>query len=363
MKKRCNFAADFQMKNMKKELKKKYLLSALVCVAVVAGIIYYYFFEGFSTKDKTEYVCIDSNDNIDSVYSKLSPLASKHGMCAFRTLARHMQYADKIRTGRYAITPGDGAFSVFRHMRNGQQAPVSLTIPSVRTMDKLAGEISKRLLMDSTTLYRVLTDEATCQKLGYDTATIACLFIPNTYDVYWNIPVDKFLEKMQKENNRFWNPTRSQKALQLGLTHNEVITLASIVDEETANNSEKPMIAGMYYNRLKLRNAEYPKGMPLQADPTIKFAWKRFELKRIYNNLLSIKSPYNTYKNPGLPPGPIRIPSIAGIDAVLNRIHHNYLYMCAKEDFSGTHNFAETYKEHMDNAAKYAKALNERGIK
>ena len=203
-------------------------------------------------------------------------------------------------------------------MRNGQQAPVSLTIPSVRTMDKLAGEISKRLLMDSTTLYRALTDEATCQKLGYDTATIACLFIPNTYDVYWNIPVDKFLEKMQKENSRFWNPMRSQKASQLGLTHNEVITLASIVDEETANNSEKPMIAGMYYN---------------------------------------------TYKNPGLPPGPIRIPSIAGIDAVLNRIHHNYLYMCAKEDFSGTHNFAETYKEHMDNAAKYAKALNERGIK
>ena len=253
---------------MKKELKKKYLLSALVCVAVVTGIIYYYFFEGFSTKDKTEYVCIDNNDNIDSVYSKLSPLASKHGMCAFRTLARHMQYADKIRTGRYAITPGDGAFSVFRHMRNGQQAPVSLTIPSVRTMDKLAGEISKRLLMDSTTLYRALTDEATCQKLGYDTATIACLFIPNTYDVYWNIPVDKFLEKMQKENNRFWNPTRCQKASQLGLTHNEVITLASIVDEETANNSEKPMIAGMYYNRLKLRNAEYPKGMPLQADPT-----------------------------------------------------------------------------------------------
>ena len=140
-----------------------------------------------------------------------------------------------------------------------------------------------------------------------------------------------------------------------------MITLASIVDEETANDNEKPMIAGMYYNRLKLRNAEYPKGMPLQADPTIKFAWKRFELKRIYNNLLSIKSPYNTYKNPGLPPGPI--PSLAGIDAVLNRIHHNYLYMCAKADFSGTHNFAETYKEHMDNAAKYAKALNERGIK
>ena len=147
------------------------------------------------------------------------------------------------------------------------------------------------------------------------------------------------------------------------LTPNQVITLASIVDEETANNGEKPMIAGMYYNRLMLRNAEYPEGMPLQADPTIKFAWKRAELKRIYNNLLYIKSPYNTYKNPGLPPGPIRIPSVAGIDAVLNHVKHEYLYMCAKEDFSGTHNFARTYQEHLQNAAKYSKALNERGIK
>ena len=351
------------MKNMKKELKKKYLLSALVCVAVVTGIIYYYFFEGFSTKDKTEYVCIDNNDNIDSVYSKLSPFASKHGMCAFRTLARHMQYADKIRTGRYAITPGDGAFSVFRHMRNGQQAPVSLTIPSVRTMDKLAGEISKRLLMDSTTLYRALTDEATCQKLGYDTATIACLFIPNTYDVYWNISTEKLLDRMQKESKNFWNVDRSVKANELKLTPIQVITLASIVDEETANNAEKPMVAGMYYNRLMLRNAEYPNGMPLQADPTIKYAWKQFGLKRIYNKLLNIDSPYNTYRNAGLPPGPIRIPSIEGIEAVLNLKKHGYLYMCAKEDFSGTHNFAKTYAEHLANAAKYTKALNQRGIK
>ena len=149
----------------------------------------------------------------------------------------------------------------------------------------------------------------------------------------------------------------------MGLTPNEVITLASIVDEETSVDEEKPKVAGMYYNRLKLRNSEYPNGMPLQADPTIKFALKKFELKRIYNNMLSVNSPYNTYTNAGLPPGPIRIPTVAGIDAVLNYTRHNYLYMCAKEDFSGTHNFAATYQEHQQNAARYSAALNKRGIK
>ena len=142
----------------------------------------------------------------------------------------------------------------------------------------------------------------------------------------------------------------------MGLDEIQIYTMASIIDEETANDGEKPMIAGMYYNRLKA-------GMPLQADPTIKFALKQFELKRIYNNMLFIKSPFNTYKNTGLPPGPIRIPSVAGIDAVLNHVHHDYLYMCAKEDFSGTHNFARTYNDHMQNAHKYSQALNNKGIK
>ena len=248
-------------------------------------------------------------------------------------------------------------------MKNGLQEPVNLTLPSVRTLNKLSAELSKKLMIDSTSILQALTDEATCEKYGYDTTTIACMFIPNTYDIYWNSSVEKLLDRMKKESEKFWNEDRTQKAKALQLTPVEVITMASIVDEETANNAEKPMIAGMYYNRFKLRNAEYPEGMPLQADPTIKFAWKRFDLKRIYNNLLHIKSPYNTYVNPGLPPGPIRIPSVAGIDAVLNLVKHDYLYMCAKEDFSGTHNFARTYQEHLQNAAKYSKALNERGIK
>ena len=248
-------------------------------------------------------------------------------------------------------------------MKNGMQEPVNLTIPSVRTLNRLSVEVSKRLLMDSTQLLQALRDPKVCARYGYDTATIQCLFIPNTYDVYWNISVDKLLDRMQKESKNFWNVDRTVRANELKLSPVQVITLASIVDEETANNAEKPMVAGMYYNRLMLRNAEYPKGMPLQADPTIKYAWQQFALKRIYNKLLNIDSPYNTYRNTGLPPGPIRIPSVEGIEAVLNLKKHDYLYMCAKEDFSGTHNFARTYAEHLANAAKYTKALNERGIK
>ena len=189
------------------------------------------------------------------------------------------------------------------------------------------------------------------------------MFIPNTYDIYWNTSAENLLKRMKKEYSRFWDEERMARAANIGMSPTEIMTLASIVDEETANDQEKPMVAGMYCNRLKLRNSEYPDGMPLQADPTIKFAWKRFDLRRIYNKLLNIDSPYNTYRRTGLPPGPIRIPSIAGIEAVLNHTKHDYLYMCAKEDFSGTHNFARTYEEHMANARRYTQALNKRGIK
>lgn len=339
----------------KKISQKKYYLAACACAVVALGILYYYFFTPMTVSGETEYVYIDTDDNIDSVYVKLSFVAKPHTMTAFRTLARHSAYAENIRTGRYEISESNGAVSVFRKMKNGMQAPVSLTIPSVRTVDKLAEAVSSKLMFSDKELLGLLNDTSICKKYGYTPETIMCMFIPNTYDVYWNITAEKFLDKMNKESKRFWTFERKNKAKAMELTPNEVITLASIVDEETANDNEKPMIAGMYYNRLKT-------DMPLQADPTIKFALKQFELKRIYHNMLSTNSPYNTYKNTGLPPGPIRIPTVKGIDAVLNYVHHDYLYMCAKEDFSGTHNFATTYEEHKKNAAKYSKALNDRGI-
>ena len=357
-----NFAAKLRNISNKTRIKMKkinakiYLWGSVAVVLLIAGFTYCYLFSGLSKSEKTEYVYIDSDDTQDSVFAKIQPIANAIPMSGFSTLARHSGYADNIRTGRYAIRPGEGALVVFRHLKNGQQTPISLTIPEARTIDRLAGVLARKLMLDSANVATQLSDSAYCARWGYDTATVAALFVPNTYDIYWNVGLDRLMERMEKENHKFWNAERRGKAEAMGMTPVEVATMASIIDEETANNGEKPMIAGLYYNRLKA-------GMPLQADPTIKFALKDFALRRIYNKLLHIDSPYNTYRYEGLPPGPIKIASIAGIDAVLNHVEHDYLYMCAKEDFSGTHNFARTYQEHLQNAARYTKALNERGIK
>lgn len=348
---------------LKSLLKKKFVIAAIICVLLIVGVGLRYFLSSMSNEKETFYLYIDNDDTADSVTMKLAPHCTPHGMSGFTTILRHSSYEQHVLTGRYAIEPDMCAITVYRRLANGMQAPVHLTIPSVRTLDRLAGAISNKLMLDSTQLVQALTDSVFCKQYGYDTLTIACLFIPNTYDVYWNISLPKFMERMQRENHRFWDGERQQKAQAIGFTPVEVVTLASIVDEETANNNEKPMVAGMYINRLKLRSAEYPNGMPLQADPTIKYAWRQFDLKRIYNKLLNIDSPFNTYRNVGLPPGPIRIPSVAGIDAVLNYTRHQFIYMCANADFSGTHQFAATYSEHLQNARAYAEALNKRGIK
>ncbi len=343
--------------------KSRYVLPGIACLAVLLGLGYYYFFTAFTGRDDTTYIYVDDDDTYDSICAKLDTIGSQHARHAFSTLSRHSSLIEHVHAGRYAVEPGTSTFTLFRNIKNGNQTPVSLTVPSVRTMGDMAKALSRKLMVDSAAIAQALADSAVCQKLGYDTLTIPALFIPNTYDVYWNVSVDKLLSRMLDENKKFWNDHRMGKAHELKLSPIEVTTLASIVDEETANDEEKPMVAGMYYNRLMLRNEEYPDGMPLQADPTVKFALKNFGLKRIYHDMLLTKSPYNTYVNVGLPPGPIRVPSVAGIDAVLQLKHHDYIYMCAKEDFSGTHNFASNYQEHMANAKKYAEALNKRGIK
>ncbi len=341
---------------MKLQNAKYLLIAAALCLIGIVGLGYYYFMTDFSNSEQRQFVYVDDDDTIDSVLTKLRPIASEHSLSGFSTLIRHTDYAKTPRTGRFAIEPGESTLRVMRKMKNGQQQPLMLTIPESRTMQKLAGALSHKLMMDSVEIAAALIDEVYCERWGYDTCTIAALFVPNTYEMYWNVTLDHFMERMVKEHDAFWNRQRQEKAEAAGLTPNEVCTMASIIDEETANNQEKPMIAGMYLNRLR-------KGMPLQADPTVKFALKNFELRRIYHDMLFLDNPYNTYRNVGLPPGPIKIASIKGIDAVLDNVKHDYLYMCAKEDFSGTHNFAVSYAEHLRNAARYAKALNERGIK
>ena len=338
----------------KKEAFKKWGIPAAGIIVVLLGLwTYLTFFHATFGIENTVYLYIDTDDTPDSVRVKIKNTARPGISSGFPVLSALSGYT--VKSGCYAVEPEDNMFSVFRRLKQGRQTPVRLTIPNVRTMERLAGALGKKLMMDSAVVAQHFADSTFCRQYGYDTATIACLFIPNTYEVYWNTSLEDFMKRMQKENTTFWNEERLRRAEAAGLTPNEVVTLASIVDEETANNAEKTMVAGMYINRLRT-------GMPLQADPTIKFALQDFGLQRITNAHLTVESPYNTYLNTGLPPGPIRIPSPIGLDAVLNYTKHNYLYMCAKEDFSGTHNFASNYAEHMKNARKYWNALNERKI-
>lgn len=301
-----------------------------------------------NTGDTAISVYIDKDDTQDSVRAKVG---NPNGWGIL-----HWYFDASPRTGHYLIEPKERVLSVYRKLRNGAQTPVKLTIPQVRTMDMMAIYLSRHLMLDSATVVDSFRSEDFCLKYGYTTQTLPALFIANTYEIWWNTSLDNFMLRMQKENERFWNPTRHKKALDMNFTHEQVITLASIVAEETSYIPEMPRVAGMYVRRLQI-------GMPLQADPTVKFAVGDFSLRRIYHHHLKTPSPYNTYLNRGLPPGPIRVPSVRTIDAVLNHEKHNYLYMCAKEDFSGSHNFARSYSEHLSNARRYVNALNKRKIK
>ena len=334
-------------------MSKKFLgLIAGLAIVVAGGASFTYSL--FSAKvpnseeEQGRLIFIDRDDTADSVRTKSA--------IGWRWDIYNNVFSYNLRTGRYRVEPETTCLGLYRLLRNGTQEPMNLVIPNSRTMEKLAAVLSQSLMVDSAEIASVLTDSSYLDRHGYTTATIPALFIPNTYEVYWDISVDKLIERMEHENSHFWTEERKAKAKACGLTQEQVATLASIVDEETANNAEKPMIAGLYLNRLRL-------GMPLQADPTVKFAVGDFSLRRILHKHLMVDSPYNTYRVEGLPPGPIRIASIAGLDAVLNHVEHPYLYMCAKEDFSGTHNFASTLPEHYRNARRYVKALNARGIR
>lgn len=346
---------------MEKKNTLKYLIPiTLILMMGIGGLVGYRVYQLFFTHpfqiSSSKYLYIDTDDTIDSVYSKIQLVGNTTDIKGFKFLAVHKHYADRIKTGRYEIKPTDNHRYLFNRLLMGYQTPIKLTIPNVRSIDKVISHAAQKLMLDSLTLHTLLTDSAYFTQMGFSKQTLPALFIPNTYEVYWDMTAERFMERMLKEYKRFWNEKRLQQAQSIGLSPIEVATLASIVDEETANNAEKPMVAGLYINRLH-------KGMLLQADPTVKFAHQEFGLKRILFKHLEIDSPYNTYKYVGLPPGPIRIPSIQGLESVLNYSKHNYIFMCAKEDFSGTHNFAVTSAQHAANARKYQQALNRLKIK
>ena len=340
-------------KKNKKILVGCLLAAILLGIAGIAHIYYYFFAQPFQITDTT-YIYIDRDDDVDSVYHKIIDAGKPKQMHGFESLVRYQGY--NVKTGRYAIKPTDNMRYLHRRLSMGYQTPIKLTVGSVRTLDRIARNTARQLMVDSCEIANILNDTAYISKLGFTPETLPALFIPNTYEVYWNMSSEDFMQRMLKEHKAFWNEKRLKQAEAIGLTPIEVATLASIVEEETANQAEKPMVAGLYINRLK-------KGMLLQADPTVKFSLQEFGLKRILFKHLEVDSPYNTYKYAGLPPGPIRIPSFQGLESVLNYTKHNYIYMCAKEDFSGTHNFAVTSAQHAANARKYQQALNRRGIR
>jgi len=294
---------------------------------------------------------IREGDNFDKVITLLKENGCLSKVESFKQFARLKNFDTNIKPGAYQLQPGWSNDKLVNVLRSGTQTPVMVTFNNIRTREELAGKLAKQLQSDSISFLKLFKSDSSAIKLGFKPETLPALFIPNTYSFYWTTTPAGFLTRMKHEYDSFWNETRRLKAKTAGLTIDQVATLASIVQEESNKNDEKPVIAGVYLNRLH-------KNWPLQADPTIRFALGNFTIRRILTAQLSVNSPYNTYKNSGLPPGPINLPEISSIEAVLNHGVHDYFYFCAKEDFSGYHNFAKTLREHNNNARKYQAALN-----
>lgn len=270
-------------------------------------------------------------------------------------VAEKKKYPALIKPGRYVIDSDMSYNGLINLLRSGRQKPVKVTFNNVRSLNQIAGKIEKLIEADSSQLVSYFSDESNYEKDGFKEENIIALFIPDTYEFYWNTDPGEFYERMLKEYHKFWSGERLSKAKEKNLSPIEVAILASIIDDEVAKKDEKPRIAGVYLNRLK-------RGIPLQACPTIKFALNDFTITRVLNKHLVVDSPYNTYRHSGFPPGPIGCPSKEGLDAVLNAEKHDYIFFAAKADFSGYHNFSRTLSEHNRYAALYQKELNKRKI-
>lgn len=327
-------------------------------VAMAAGVVLvlYSAFYGKAIKNESV-IYIDKTTQYSEIVEQLRPaLRSKLHQKAFDFYAERLDLEKRYKTGYYIFSKGESVIRAVRRLVLGEQTAVKLVIGEARTLPQLAGKIASQIATDSVTLLRAMRNKQIRKELGFVKDSTIALFIPNTYEVYWDISPEKLLHRISRENSRFWNEERTAKLKRCKLSKYEVITLASIVYEEVKIPSEMRMIAGVYINRLR-------RGIALGACPTIKYAMGDFELKRILHKHLTYRSPFNTYINRGLPPAPICIPSIEAIDAVLNYAEHNYLYFCARPELDGRHNFARTLKEHNANAQKYAKAIDKLRIK
>jgi len=354
------------MKKDKIELKYKFFLAFVAGAStLVIGFTYFVYqllntpniLIGEDFPDNYTYtLLIQKQDSFDKIVNQLKEDSVLENEMYFRFVAKVRGYTEHIKAGRYVIQQEMSNFDLVQMLRGGKQTPVKITFNNVRLKQDLGGRLCKNISADSVKFSQLLNNPKVVAKYGFDTTTIAAMFLPNTYEVYWTIDENQLLDKMHKEYEKFWTKKRLQQADKQGLTPIQVSILASIVDSETIKNGEKKRVAGLYLNRLN-------KNWKLEADPTVVFALGDFPIKRVLSKYLEVDSPYNTYKYSGLPPGVIRIPTISAIDAVLNPEQHKYMFMCAKEDFSGFHNFAITGREHARNARKYRAALSRAGIR
>lgn len=332
------------------------LLAALVIIVGIVAWLVFGSATAFSGKNKFLYLR-EGQNNRDSVLAILKRENFLSSPGTFRFIADRIDAWSKLKPGKFEIMNGESALSIARKLRNNQQSPVKLIVTKLRTKEDLARLIGKQFSTDSATAMAFLNSNDSLRSYEVDTNKVMTLVIPNTYTFYWTTSLRKIFSKLAEERQKFWEKNgRSQKAADAGLSADDIYILASIVEEETNRNDEKGNIASVYINRLN-------KGMPLGADPTVKFALKDFALKRIYEKHLLVQSPYNTYRNKGLPPGPICTPSPVTIDKVLEAPKTDYLYFVARTDGSGYHQFSTTFEEHKKYATEYHKTQDDRGNK
>jgi len=335
------------------------ILSALVGISYFAYDLYKKILKintSFGDDIKEQYINIQSNDDFSDVIALLENKNLLVDINSFKWVSEKKNYINNIKAGRYFINKNMNNNDLVNLLRSGKQSPVKVTFNNIRTLGEVSSKLSEFLEADSNEIHRSFIDPNFLKKNNFNTNNIISVFIPNTYEFYWNTSAEKLRKRMLKEYNSFWNRTRRNKAAKIKLTYAEISALASIVEkEQNIKKDERPMIAGLYLNRIN-------QNMKLESDPTLIFALKDFSINRVLNKDKKVNSPYNTYKYKGLPPGPICIPSINSIDAVLNASDHDYIFMCAKEDFSGYHNFATNYRQHLVNARKYQRMLNKKKI-
>jgi UPF0755 protein len=346
---------------MLEDKKTKIYLIVVITFSVLLTSLSFYFYQAFFSpnalidQEDPYLLKIPSNATFQQVSDSLYSNEIINDLITFSFVAKVLEYQENVKPGLYTIPAKSTNLNLIRLLRSGKQTPVKVTFNNVRTKKDLAEKITKNIEINDDHFMELVMDSVYIRKFGFEEETIISMFIPNTYEFWWNTSAENLFDRMFREYENFWTEARKEKAGSIGLTQAEVSTLASIVQAETQKADERARVAGVYMNRLKIN-------MPLQADPTLVFAAGDFNIKRVLNVHKEIDSPYNTYKYTGLPPGPINLPEISALDAVLNYEDHQYLYFCAKDDFSGYHAFASNLNDHLNNARRYQNALNKAKI-